>query len=769
MKLQCSCGAKYVFDATPEMLQNPVKFICPSCGLDASDFVNELIRQEFGGQFTPPPPPPPAPAPASRLRISHEAAPASAAPAQAASAPSKFCAKHRERATGECAVCHKPICPKCMEIFGFFCSPLCKGKAEAQNLDVPVFAGRKDVVEAQFWRKAGLIIGVLVGAVVLFFGAWTWYAWFGSVPHPYFAVRFEDDSRGYYGNSQLVGQDQMVFLHGGTLARYDLKTKNQVWSQELISKQQIDQLIKEQNDEEARMNEGKDYHTHRSQEDVERSAKQELQSQLALHVSGQNIWVANGDKLTHYNWDSGRVERDVTLPEAGGDLVESGDELQMIGAQSVTHISLATGDTRMEQIGPAGAKTVVLAQTDTGAGLPGTGGGDGTHPLDPGKVETQAQNLNLQGRIALPATLSNARHEQQLENALNDDAQHPHPKGSKAPANEEMFQLVPGTDGFAQLGVRLLEERIASHSGMKAPPQKSVLDGNLNASQSGEAANEILNDMQRNSGGDIVTEDDSRYQVTVHLPDSAGTADWTGEVVGPPQLFVLKTVNVVAAGKSITVLDKSNKKLWDATLTYPVSAGGGGPFSHQESPYGEGPCVEHGNTLYVFDQAVLTSFDLNSGNARWRLPSVGIVGLFFDDKDNVYVNTTTGNPDDIKYSRQIDINRQTEDVVSKIDPQAGKTLWSIKPDGFVSYLSGKFIYVIDCHDPNPTDEDQLSDAVVSMQKPAFLRIARIRPSDGKIMWEYYDRDRCPVNWRFDNNSIELIFKREVQLLRYLTL
>ena len=45
MKLQCSCGAKYVFDATPEMLQNPVKFICPSCGLDASDFVNELIRQ----------------------------------------------------------------------------------------------------------------------------------------------------------------------------------------------------------------------------------------------------------------------------------------------------------------------------------------------------------------------------------------------------------------------------------------------------------------------------------------------------------------------------------------------------------------------------------------------------------------------------------------------------------------------------------------------------------------------------------------------------
>ena len=50
MKIQCACGAKYAFDATPEMLQNPVKFVCPGCGLDSSDFVNELIRREFAGQ-----------------------------------------------------------------------------------------------------------------------------------------------------------------------------------------------------------------------------------------------------------------------------------------------------------------------------------------------------------------------------------------------------------------------------------------------------------------------------------------------------------------------------------------------------------------------------------------------------------------------------------------------------------------------------------------------------------------------------------------------
>jgi hypothetical protein len=318
----------------------------------------------------------------------------------------------------------------------------------------------------------------------------------------------------------------------------------------------------------------------------------------------------------------------------------------------------------------------------------------------------------------------------------------------------------------------MLEQHVVARSAMKAPPKKSALDGDVNAGKTTEVANEILNEMQRNSGGDTVTEDESRYQVTVHLPGGTSTTDWTGEVIGTPQLIVLKTVNVVAGGKSLVVLDKSNKKMWQASLTYPISSAEDAllrTFSHQAPRYGAGPCVEHGDTLYVFDQAVLTAFDLASGNARWRWPSVGVVGLFFDEQGNLYVNTTTGNPDEIKYARQIDIARQTEAVVAKIEAKTGKALWSIKPGGFVSYVSGKFIYVIDSYDPNPTDADQQNDMIASLQRPAYLRIARIRPSDGRIQWEYYDRVRCPVNWSFDDNSIQLIFKREVQVLRYLSL
>jgi len=385
-------------------------------------------------------------------------------------------------------------------------------------------------------------------------------------------------------------------------------------------------------------------------------------------------------------------------------------------------------------------------------------------PLDPNKVAAQAQNMTLPAQKALPALLANAKHEAQLEAALRDDPRHPRSKNSDADeVGRESFDLVAGQTGFVQFSRTLLEEKLVERSAMKAAPKKSALEGEVNAAHTGEIANEILNEMQRDSGGGTVTEDESRYKVIVHLPDSPGAADWTGEVSGPPQLLVLKTVNVIAAGKNVIVLDKSNKKMWSATLTYAVSRGGG--FFGEKPEYGEGPCVEHGDTLYVFDQAVLSAFELANGNARWRIPSVGVVGLFFDPKDFIYVNTTSANPDDVKYARQIDITKSTDDVLMKLDPKDGKTLWSIKPGGFISYLSGKYIYTIQSSDPNPMDEEQMSD--MGLQKPAYLRIARVNPKNGRIMWEHY-QDRCPVNVQFNENSIELIFKREVQVLRYLS-
>ena len=125
-----------------------------------------------------------------------------------------------------------------MELFGYVCSPLCQEKAGLQGIAVPVFTGQKAHVARQQGRMVGRIATIAAALGFVLLGAWFWYAWFGSVPKAVFAVRFENEPA-YSGQSRLCGQDQIVFLHGDMLARYDLKTKKEIWSRALVDKKQI--------------------------------------------------------------------------------------------------------------------------------------------------------------------------------------------------------------------------------------------------------------------------------------------------------------------------------------------------------------------------------------------------------------------------------------------------------------------------------------------------------------------------------------------------
>jgi len=805
MKIQCACGAKYAFDVTPEMAERPVRFVCSNCGLDSSDFVNGLIRQELGlaagttSTSLPsaaPPPPAPVPGTVPRLQVARAAAPAGQTGETAAGSQApQFCLKHGgELCTDRCVICQKPICPKCMELFGYVCSPLCKAKAEAKKINVPVYAGQKSVVEAQFWRKTGKISGAIAAVVVALLGFWSWYAWFGSVPHPVFSVRFTEAARS--GESRLCGSDQIVFLHGATLARYDLKSKKEIWSRELIDPQVVkDAAAKASQDAGtvAAMGRGMN---------ITEFVEQALDAMLQLQVEGSNIWVGTPDKLTHYDWNTGKVVQEIPVAGGFGDTILQNGELLMVGEsgtgqQLITHVNLATGEQHTEVISQPGQSAVATAQNPSSqrlvasalaaaaagpqtAGLPLKPGEDAGKPLDPGKVAEQAQNMPLPARIALPALLANSMHQEQIMQAANDEADNSRPRPQRGvwasrttnqPQAVEHFSVIPSPYGYVQFAARLLESHIVSREAMKAPPARSVLDSaNLGAANETAAINEQLNEMQRNRGGDTVEEDESRYHVAIRRPDSTEAADWTGEVIGPPALMPLKTVNVLTAGKTVIVFDKSNKKLWQATLAYSVPNGAGdfdeAAFGIQSSPYGKGPCVEHGDSLYVFDQAVLTAFDLTTGNVRWRLPSVGIVGLFFDDKGMLYVNTTTASPENIKYARQIDITQKTDAVFLKVDPRTGKILWKANPGGFISYLSGPYIYA---YYINESDNDSgMADLAGITPTPSFIKIRRINPRNGEIMWDY-QQARAPLNVQFNGNMIELVFKKEVQVLKFLSL
>jgi hypothetical protein len=810
-----------------------VHFVCRSCGQDYSDFVNDLIRKEQGtpaaapaSSATPPPqsppsaPPPqtalriaasgdarptdvasaapsapaaPVPPAAPRLRISRaeEPAAAAAAPASSEQAPaSKYCSRHRtELATDHCQVCQKPICPKCLDSFGPYCSPFCRNKVEGARMDAPAFGGQRFVAQRRFWRKAGLISGVAGVILVCAFGFWFWYVWIGSMPGVWLSVRYDGIS--HSGSSRVVGADQLVFLHGGTLARYDLKTKQKIWSLDLVTPEQVQAVLKQEDEESTEM---QHRYGHASPEELqpqnirEKNARIDLEQQYALHGSGQNVWIVQGNVLTHYDWNSGNVLQQVTLTNNFGDFTDHGDELLAVGqadngAQTVTHVSMDDGSIHTEEFsGTAGATAnPALAQNarpvtaPAEGGLPLSANGQG-RPLNPGRVQEQVQNMSYPARLALPALLGNSEHNQQINQEISDEDRESRPRPAQRPAaaaaaaqqaalDAQSFTLIPDGDSYVAFGSKLMQENIVQREAMKAPPQHSALDSaNLSAANENAAVNEQLNDIQRQNGGDKVTEDVSTYQVALRRPGST-EPDWIGEIVGPPQFFPLTDVNVLAAGKSIMVFDKSNKRLWQDNLTYDIT-GGDGQF--YQSQFGQGPCVENNGTLYVFDQAVLTAYDPSSGNVHWRIPSVGVVGLFFDDKGMVYINTTTGNPDDIKYSRQIDVDKQTQAVVMKVDPANGNILWKATDGGFISYLSGKFIYAFRSYDAGDPDE-QYSDATAGLTAPSYLKIIRINPANGRVMWEH-DEDRAPVlmgvGVQFDRNTISIVLKKEVEVLHF---
>lgn len=716
MKLQCPCGAKYEFELMPEMLAAPVSFICPACSADHSVFVNELVRQQFGAPVAEPepaspPPPPPAPT-GARLKISHEAA-APAAPAEATPV-SKFCTKHRGvTATENCAECGKPICPQCMEQFGYFCGPLCQNKADLKGKAVPVYAGKKSEVEGRFWRKQGLIFGLIGLVVVGLLGFYGWYLFYGSRPHVIFSQRFENKSSS--GGSQIIGKKDFVYLHGGTVARVDLASGKTIWSRDVISKKEYDDALAE----EIKADSASRYHSLPST--LEKSVRKGLERELSLSIEGQAIWVARGGTATRYDW--------------------------------------ATGN-------PGETKAVVpknISDYDESEGLPLNPNDTRGRPIDAGKVAAEAQNLTLPGRLALPALIASSLHQREIFNEINDVTP---VRGKTPPKKKEtnsVSAIFPAANGDMIITVRMLEEKIVTRSAVKAPPKKSALEGEVNQAATMDVANEMLNEMQRNGGDTTVSEDESRYLVSLRKSTEKEGEGWTGEVTGPPMLHPLKTVTVLTAGKGVIVFDQDNKKLWNATLTYTVP---GGAVGDAPAKFGEGPCVERGKTLYIYDQAVLSAFDLSNGNARWRLPSVGIAGLFFDKDDNVIVNTTSGTPDDIKYSKQIDVTKNTEYIVQKIAGQSGKILWTAKPAGHISYVSGNIIYATQYYDSGFDPEEDGNDMINGLQKPDYFRVVRIDPKSGKELW-VYDQQRAPSSIRFHENYIELVFKKEVQVLKYM--
>ncbi|HYV28693.1 MAG TPA: PQQ-binding-like beta-propeller repeat protein, partial [Candidatus Eisenbacteria bacterium] len=485
------------------------------------------------------------------------------------------------------------------------------------------------------------------------------------------------------------------------------------------------------------------------------------------------------EKLMRFDWNTGKTLQEIPIPDQYGGVMAIGDELLLMepkeGKQVATYINLTNCDWKTEEITKLGPPTLVASgkgrADGTGqpelAGLPtGVPGTDMDKPMDPKKVAEQAQRLSYPARLALPAVLSNARSQERLLKELQDDKGPKSTLGPKRDPDEDL-SIIPTKEGFLQVAVKIVEKKFVEREAMKPPAPKSVTSGPTTAGNSDDLANEILNEMQRERGGGVIRENKSRYRVTLRAPE--GNDSWVGEVSGAfPSVYPLTTVNVLAAGKLIQVFDQKNKKLWESKLNFEVF-GDLESLQQDHAPYGMRPCVERKDTLYVIDEGVLTAFDIKTGNVRWRYPSIGIIGIFIDDEGMLYVNTTSAGPDTIKHPHQINIGRKDVNIVLKIDPNDGKVLWKAEPGGLVNYVSGKYLYTVQMYMPDDEEVDSpYGSGATPSNMPPFVRIKRINPRNGHVMWEHFQQ-RAPVDIQFDKNTIRMVFKKEVQILKFLSL
>lgn len=203
VKVHCACGTRYIFEVRPVDGRMPMPVFCPWCGEEGTNLANSTIEQAlkresdvtthsgialpsslFNAGATPPtsttitapvepappvkssvvsnaPKPPPVEAVAPlkftgpiRLTNKDALAETATAPKTAPARKPSNCLYHRNQVTSDyCRNCEKPICLKCMQDYGYFCSIRCRHEADARGLKVPDCPHQRKGIGTWIWQK----------------------------------------------------------------------------------------------------------------------------------------------------------------------------------------------------------------------------------------------------------------------------------------------------------------------------------------------------------------------------------------------------------------------------------------------------------------------------------------------------------------------------------------------------------------------------------------------------------------------------------------
>jgi len=630
--------------------------------------------------------------------------PVAVAPApvpQAAAASSvPFCPRHpKNPATETCRVCGKPICDECMEQFGYVCSTYCRKRAEQTGMDLPVYGKQRAVIEARVAWVGALIWRTGVFLVVVLMGAWIWYTFFGSQPRVIYSENLPHGDRARF--YQFMVPNQVLSIKANQMTLFDLTEQRQLWSVALNSGIPAPVPLNSARGE------------------IEEPAR--LYPEPHVIATANDLWILFPGHLGQYDRHTGNSKQEIPLnppffgmaqSDSGMTVISSGES----GRETITRIAFSNG-------------TVQTAPIESGAAV-----------ASPSRSQPQPPTIVVSTNSAEYAMLAKLVAAKAIKLAERTSW------GDK---------FVPDGANVVQMKVDLIERKAIIHLAMKAQ-KKSMVENNLTAGQSLEASEQMINDLRREQTGGVEEEDASRYQVTLRRWPASTAPDWTGEVIGAPAFFALKTRNVLVAGSSIQVFDKNNKELWSASLTYSIPSHYSEDFVTEADP----PCVESDNTLYVVDRGMLTSFDAATGQVHWRLTSVGISQVQPDGEGHLYVTSTTASPDSIQFSQQFNLSSKANPVILKMDATTGRVLWRNEGIGDKCFLSGKFIYAARAAE-NPM--------ITPGEDPVlYFDLYRLSPSDGHALWRY-PQSRHPVQIEVQGNQILLHFRGELQVLKFFSL
>ncbi len=715
LKIQCACGTKFSFDVEPVDGKMPVEIFCPKCGVDVTGEANASIDQSRAGEG--PIAVQVAAKPRVRLHVATPAVPETSASASAMPGV-EMCFRHpRNVATAHCAVCQKPICPDCMQSFGYLCSINCRYRAEQEKIRVPVYKLQKNVAERGALRKAMAITGVVALVLCALAGVWLWYIFSGSKPRPFYTLKLPADKQGT--SARFFGPNQILLLNKNEISAHDIKAKKNVWSTPLN-----DPLPAPAPGPVAAKGSPKNSSRVNPANEADSEPDNNFSSAVtAPFFTGDEVWICLSHNVVCIDLKSGGVKH--TIPFQGRlSAFTPGESTLLVVSdktptkKSVTQITPGSGETKTTQVASSLREKLPAAKE-----LPAN---------------------------VLPTAALLLKYE--LEGA---EKSHP----SIYKFSSEFF---PAGRNLVEMQVKLLEPKVVAVQTMK-PAGPSQLNSSTTSSTSARAVQEeILNEQKRNTTGGFKRIDQSRYGVLLRRTMETGALDWTGEVIGVPTFFPEKTVDVLIAGKSLLAFDKQNKKIFDSQLSYPIAD----KFTAGDRGAGS-PCVETNNTLLVFDKGVLTAFELPGGTVRWRLTSVGISAIQFDEKGMLYVNTTTASPEDIQYSEEIKIRDAIQPIILKVDPQ-GKTLWKSEQIGGRCFLTGKFVYVTDAARADFSLLLAVEEAFgATSRSSGNLTVYRLDPANGKKLWSF-TKSGAPSDADFSNNRILLRYSDEIEILKFIS-